>query len=121
MIGDTEDDLEFLSDPEIHYFIAEEPTVRLAAARAALAIAARVAKDTDYRFSTLWQDAGMAYDHFVNLAEKLAGDEIEDLDGIAFTSPISGKDDCALGEPQFRIGMHDDPQGRLTHDITPCD
>ena len=121
LIGDTDDTLEFLCDTEIDFFVTEEPTIQIAASRAALAVAAQLAKDTDYRFSTLWQDAADAYNHFIALAKQLEEGVTENLSGIQFVSPISGSDDCALGEPQFRIGMHDDSAGRTTHDINPCD
>lgn len=114
LIGDTDGALEFLCDTEIEYFLSEEPTVRLAASRSALAIAAKLAKDTDYRFSTLWQDASDAYDHFVALANELKEGLSEKLGKIQFTSPISGKDDCAIGEPQFRLGIHDDVAARTS-------
>ena len=121
LIGDTDHTLEFLSDVEIEFFVTEEPTLRMAGSRAALAIAARLAKDTDYRFSTLWQDASEAYDHFVNLSEMLKTGLADDLTGIGFVSSISGADDCAMGEPMFRLGMHDDHAAWTTHDIDPCD
>ena len=104
-IGDTDTQHEILHDKEIDFFVTEEPNELIAASRAALACAARFARDTDFRFSTLWQDASQAYRHFVDLSEKLAAvaDELGDV-GVEFVSSIEGTE---FDIPRIYIAMHD--------------
>lgn len=104
LIGDTDPDQEFLEDTEIQFHLDQEGTVRRAAAQCARAIAARLAADTDYRFSTLWSDASQAYKHFMDLARVL---DQQNTGNIKAKYTGLGPDDGIYGEPIFGIAMHD--------------
>lgn len=103
-VGDVDDDNLMLTDSEIEFFITQESDTKLAAALAAEAIAAEFARTTNYRFSTLWADAGDAYKHFLDLADRLREGVIETAIPSFITS-VAVEDD--ENEPQFTIGMHD--------------
>lgn len=103
LIGDTDENNEFLSDGEIHHRLGLYDSPLIAAASCARAIAAKVARDTDYRFSTLWKDASQAHAHFMDLAkdlERRAGQQ--DTIKPEF---VHGGDDPP--DPKFERGMHD--------------
>ena len=73
LIGDTDNDTLMLSDTEVEFALSENSD-NLYAAGSSLckSIAARFARDVNYRFSTLWQDSGDAYIHYMELAETLS-------------------------------------------------
>lgn len=105
LIGDTDTTHEILHDREVDFFVSVEANELIAASRAAMACAARFARDTDFRFSTLWQDASQAYRHFMELAESLkdVADE-QGTTGIEFVSSVEG---TINDIPRFDIAMHD--------------
>lgn len=104
--GDTDDDSVLLSDPEIEFLLTQEPDVKLAAADAADVIAAKFARDVNYRFSTLWADAGDAQEHFETIADRLRSGAVDSVDISFITSDAVEADEF---EPQFTIGIHDSP------------
>jgi hypothetical protein len=102
-IGDVFDQ-EFLSDQEIQFILdSNGGIVAKAAAACCRAIAARFARNTDYRFSTLWQDASQAYDHFMSLAEIL---EQEDSKKTKLVPLFTAS---KKGTRIFDVGMMDNP------------
>lgn len=102
-IGDVYDQ-EFLSDSEIQFILdSNSSNVVKASVACCRAIAARFARNTDYRFSTLWQDASQAFEHFMRLAEKI---EEEGNAGFAFTPRFTGG---SKGTRVFDVGMMDNP------------
>ncbi len=105
LVGDTDTAHEILQDREVDFFVEQETNEWIAASRAAMACAARFARDTDFRFSTLWQDASQAYRHFMDLAARLteAADD-KGAVGIEFTSSVEG---TTSDIPRFDIAMHD--------------
>jgi hypothetical protein len=105
-VGDTDDDNLLLTDPEVEFLLTEEPDVKLAAADAANVIAAKFARDTNYRFSTLWADAGDAYDHFIKLGERLRAGTVATVGPTLISSEAVSDDEF---ESQFTIGIHDSP------------
>lgn len=121
LVGDTDNDNLMLSDDEVTFALTEAAAnIYSAAASLCKSIAARFARDVNYRFSTLWQDAGDAYAHYMALAEKYtaeaeagAGDS---LTGITFT--MSGSR-CTQYPEEFWYGMHDNPQ-TLKDDEADC-
>lgn len=71
LIGDVYD-FEFLSEAEIMFALDQNSgNVYKAAVDSCRAIVARLSRNTDYRFSTLWQDASQAVKHFQALLENL--------------------------------------------------
>lgn len=71
LIGDIQD-YEFLSDKEIELELElAGGDLYRAGAECCRAIAARVARNSDVRFSTLWQDSSQVYDHYTKLAVEL--------------------------------------------------
>jgi hypothetical protein len=104
-IGDVYPDQEFLSDQEIRFMLdANSQHVLRASSAACRAIAARFARNTDYRFSTLWQDQSQAYKHFMDLAGKLE----QETDSSSTIVPVftgSGKSSNI-----FAVGMMDNPE-----------
>lgn len=71
LIGDVYD-FEFLNEHEIQFALDNNgDNVYKAAADCCRAIVARLSRNTDYRFSTLWQTSSQAVQHFKSLAEDL--------------------------------------------------
>lgn len=108
LVGDTDDDQQMLSDNEINFILTQKgDNLLLAASFACETIAAKFARDVNYRFSTMWQDASDAYDHFMNLA-KIRRTESERNTGqpiFTFNEHISDGEAPEL----FYYGMHDNP------------
>ena len=101
LMGDVYE-FEFLSDNEIQFSLDNNAgDVFQAAADCCKAIAARLARNTDFKFSTLWQDSSQAMKHFLDLAEVLK-DQAVDKKGfeVAFTGDYDS-------EPIFDIGQFD--------------
>ena len=70
LVGDTDDDHQMLADNEIAFFLAQNgDDLYMTAAMCCEAIASKFARDVDYRFSTMWQNASEAYDHYKDRAE----------------------------------------------------
>jgi len=110
LIGDTNNDVLLMEDEEIEFLLTNNNSaLYLTAADACEIIAAKFARDVNYRFSTLWQDAGDAYEHYMALAEKhrKTADSSETVpSGLSFTaSDILDTDDPAV----FWYGMTDNP------------
>jgi hypothetical protein len=106
LIGDTDDDQQMLSDNEIAFILTQENNnLLLSASNACRAIAAKFARDVNYRFSTMWQDASDAYDHFMDLAEKHRIGSERNIGQPVFTynENINGGNAVEL----FWYGMHD--------------
>lgn len=110
LIGDTDNDNLMLSDDEVGFALTEKSDdIYLASATLCKSIAARFARDVNYRFSTLWQDAGDAYAHYMDLAKQyedaalIGGGSME----VVFT--MSGSR-CQDNPEEFWYGMHDNPQ-----------
>lgn len=112
MIGDTDASDEMLHDLELQYFLTTYTDLRASAAAACRVIAARFARDVNYRFSTLWQDASDAYKHYMKLADSLdAAAGTEDMEGPVFTSSTNFES----GNPIFIIGMDDNPNANTDY------
>lgn len=108
LVGDTEDDQQMLSDGEIAFTLTQTgDNLLLAAAYACETIAAKFARDVNYRFSTMWQDASDAYDHFMDLAKKRRMESERNTGQPIFTfnENING----GLAPELFWYGMHDNP------------
>jgi len=110
LIGDTNNDVLLMEDEEIEFLLANNSNaLYLTAADACEVIAAKFARDVNYRFSTLWQDAGDAYAHYMALAEKhrkTANDAEAVPSGLSFVaSDVMDQDDPAI----FWYGMMDNP------------
>lgn len=106
LVGDTDINDLMLQDGEIEWLLTiENDDVFLAAARACETIAARFARDVNYRFSTMWQDSSDAFEHYMALADKLRAVDEADLPSLGFTSSASFTESGI----QFWYGMHDNP------------
>jgi len=108
LIGDTDDDNQMLSDNEIAFLLTQENSnLLLASASACEAIAAKFARDVNYRFSTMWQDASDAYAHYMQLAEKYRTESSRNSGQPIFTfnENINSGEAVEL----FWYGMHDNP------------
>jgi hypothetical protein len=106
IIGDTDNTDLMLHEDEINYFIGLYSDLKLAASYCCRVIAARFARDVNYRFSTLWQDASDAYKHYMELADRLMTDVgSENMEGPIFTSSTNYVD----GNPIFYFGITDNP------------
>lgn len=107
LVGDTDDDNQMLSDSEIAFALSENNDgIYLASADLCEALAAGFARDVNYRFSTLWLNAGDAYKHFVDRGIQLRSDA-ESATGQPIFTMGEGTDPDA---PEiFWYGMHDNP------------
>lgn len=111
LIGDTDNADLILRDEEVTYCLSvENDDIFFAAARACETIAARFARDVNYRFSTMWQDAGDAFDHYMGLAERLRKSDSSEFTAIDLqVSPVMQKRMDDFGPEVFWFGMHDNP------------
>lgn len=101
LIGDVYD-FEFLSEAEIVFALDQNSgNVYKAAVDSCRAIVARLSRNTDYRFSTLWQDASQAVSHFKDLLQHL---EHESLKRSSAVPLFHSTDDT---EAVFDIGQFD--------------
>ncbi len=107
LVGDTDDDQQMLSDSEIAFALTEEGgDLHLASAVICESLAASFARDVNYRFSTLWSNAGDAYTHYKDLANTLRTEASRNTGRPIFTMG-EGTDPDA---PEiFWYGMHDNP------------
>lgn len=108
LIGDVYEEFTFLSEPEIQFAIDDNNgNLKRAAAACCHAIAARVARNTDYRFSTLWQTSSQAYKHFKDLAkdlEQMASSSVT-LSGIEAGFSDTEEEEAGV----FKVGIFDAP------------
>ena len=113
LVGDTDDDQQMLTDNEIAFlFIQANDNLLLACAEACEAIAAKFARDVNFRFSTMWQDSSDAYDHYIDRAKNFRLSSERNTGQPIF----SYNENIADGEvPElFWYGMHDNPQTQNT-------
>jgi len=109
-VGDTDNDNLMLSDDEVTFALTEKAdNIYLAAASLCRSIAARFARDVNYRFSTLWQDAGDAYAHYMDLAERYENEALLGSGAASVVFTMSGSR-CQEYPEEFWYGMHDNPQ-----------
>jgi hypothetical protein len=103
-----------LSDGEIAFALLENTDdVYMASADLCDALAAGFARDVNYRFSTLWLNAGDAYKHFKERGAQLRADASAQTGQPIFTMG-EGTDPDA---PEiFWYGMHDNPPTPQTED-----
>jgi len=108
LVGDTDDDNQMLSDNEITFLLTQEgDSFLLAAASGCEAIAAKFARDVNFRFSTMWQDSSDAYDHYMTLSKKYRMESERNTGQPIFTFNENISDGEA---PElFYYGMHDNP------------
>jgi hypothetical protein len=115
-VGDTDCQDAFLTDEECRFFLDAEPnSVVSAAARAARAIAAKVAKKIDYKFGSVSKTASQLYEHFTDLADRL--DRDVDLDGVGpimlgttVAEKVAADADTGAVQPDFKKGIMDNPR-----------
>lgn len=107
LVGDTDVNDLMLQDDEIAWLLQiENDDVFMAAARACESIAARFARDVNYRFSTMWQDSSDAFAHYMKLAETLRASDEADFPNLGFKASATFDD---VGPENFWYGMHDNP------------
>lgn len=111
LVGDTDDDDLMLEDTEIKFLLTlENDNLFEAAARACETIAAKFARDVNYRFSTMWQDASDAYDHYMRLAKRLRERDEYHFPDLGFkASPVFDDRNEDYGPEVFWVAMHDNP------------
>lgn len=110
LIGDTDNDNLMLSDDEVAFTLSENADdLYLTAASLCKSIAARFARDVNYRFSTLWQDSGDAYEHYMALAKRYEEEALSGGGSLEVVFTMSGSR-CTQYPEEFWYGMHDNPQ-----------
>ena len=114
LVGDTDNDNPMLSDNEVGFALSENNNdIYMSAAYLCEALAAGFARDVNYRFSTLWLNAGDAYEHFTRRAQQLRRDA-DSATGQPIFTMGEGTDEDA---PEiFWYGMHDNPPTPQTED-----
>jgi hypothetical protein len=114
LVGDTDDDNIMLSDSEIAYLLSLEGNdVFGTASRACESIAAMFAREVDTRFSTLWQDASQAFEHYTRLSARLAVQAGRSDVAPEFLYANIDPDSPAV----FWVGMHDNPVPEKDPDV----
>jgi hypothetical protein len=114
-VGDTDCRDARLTDAEIRYFLADQPSALRAAADGARAIAAKMASKVDFRHGAISKTASQLVTHFNDLADRL--DHEADVAGV--TPEVLGRTiaekqaadaDTGAVQPDFRKGVHDNPR-----------
>lgn len=108
LIGDTDDDHQMLMDNEIAFLLVQNgDDLYMTAAMSCETIAAKFARDVDYRFSTMWQNASEAFDHYKTLASTYRAIQGTQATIVPqFTTGPGMSDDY----PEvFWVGMDDNP------------
>ncbi len=114
-VGDTDCRDAKLTDAEIRYFLADQPSSLRAAADGARAIAAKMASKVDFRHGAIAKTASQLVKHFNDLADRLdhegnvAGSAPEVLSGTLAEKETADADTGAV-QPDFRKGLHDNPR-----------
>ena len=108
-IGDTECNQALLVDAEIDFFLAEEPDLYLAAARAAEAIAARFARDVQTSAAGLANASQQKFEHYMELASHLRrrSMSIPVSTGSSKDALLQDALDADLVQPVIFLGVHD--------------
>ncbi|MBC7340956.1 MAG: hypothetical protein H5U02_00620 [Clostridia bacterium] len=95
LIGDTDQENPILSDEEILFFLSEEGSARRAAPRAALAAAAKFAKEADKAIGDLRISLSQKADKYLQLAAALEASAVKP--GMPWSAD--------QGDPVFYKGM----------------
>lgn len=120
LVGDTDDTDEMLEDETYDGILSTASNLGMAASVAARAIAAKFARETDYRASRVGESRSQLYRHYLSLASQLA----RTPDPFARTRALprilvggaSAADDAVLDADgdltpaQFDVGMFDHPE-----------
>jgi len=113
LCGDNISVQKFLTDNEIAYCIAKEPTIELAGAKAAESIAGKLAREMSQGAGGFSASLDQRRTHFLNIAKKLRkqyGQGVPEVGGIDETDNDALDDEADIVLTKFRIGMHDHPE-----------
>ena len=114
-VGDTDCRDAKLTDAEIRYFLADQPSALRAAADGARSIAAKMASKVDFKHGAVSKSLSQLVEHYNALAGRL--DNEADVAGV--TPEVLGRTiaqkeeadaDTAAVQPDFRKGVHDNPR-----------
>jgi hypothetical protein len=114
-VGDTDCRDAKLTDAEIRYFLADQPSALRAAADGARAIAAKMASKVDFRHGAIAKTLSQLVENYNALASRLdfeadtAGSAPEVLSGTIAEKETADADTGAV-QPDFRKGLHDNPR-----------
>ena len=121
LIGDTDSTDALLQDEEIAHLLAETPDVRMAASKAALGAAAKLARRVNGATGRVRKDLAAQYEHYADLAKRLQreatmrGAEVE-AGGVFKDDVRNDQLDESLVQPEFEVGVHDDPRSATAFD-----
>lgn len=110
--GDCVATEKWLSNTEIAYCIAKEPTNELAAANAAERIAAKVAREMSQGAEGFSGSLEQRMTHFINTAKALRkkyGQGVPEVGGIDKSDNEALDDETDIVLTKFELGMHDHP------------
>lgn len=107
-IGDTDEQDQLLQDEEIRAVIDSSPNLMEAAARCCEAIAAKFAKEADYRLGSLAVSASQRSDMYYKFAKELR-DRAAALGGlyVGGVDPGEEQKDKHLRQPSFKRKLMD--------------
>ena len=106
LIGDVDNDDLIFEDSEIEYYLSiNNDDLYSTAADLCEAILGEFARETNYRFSTLWLDAGDVYEHYKDLMDRFREKAGQTPTELSFTSAVSDVD----YPEHIWYEMHDNP------------
>lgn len=113
--GDTDCATAYLTDAEIQLYLDEEPSVLRAAARAAGAIAAKVARRVDFSHGSVKKNLSQLSTHYLDLMRSLdrratVGSVVPVVLGVSVAEKEAADTDEAQVQPDFKKGMMDNPR-----------
>lgn len=111
--GDNVSTQKFLTDNEIDYCIAKEPTNELAGAKAAELIAFKLAREMSQGAEGFSGSLDQRRIHFLDTAKKIRkmyGQAVPEVGGIDDADNEALDDEADIVLPKFKLGMHDHPE-----------
>lgn len=106
LVGDTMQKDPLLQDEEIAFLLTQAPNTKLAASRAAEAIAAKYARQADQAIGDWHVTLSQRVQHYKELAKELAASApITAYAGGIAQADRSSEQDSSLSQPAFTRGM----------------
>lgn len=117
LIGDTNDQNQYLKDEEIAFFINETPDVYYAAHRSAMAISAKLSSGVDQKLGSTTEQLSQRVKHWNDLAVQLRRQAhvrsgVPYAGGISKTDKQTVEEDSDRVEPAFSRDMQMRPETR---------
>ncbi len=124
LVGDTDTTDQQMQDEEINFYLAQEPSVRLAAAEVCKALASKYARFVNASVNGVSESASDKAKAYRERAKELEADDnklaLPVFGGITVAEQQAADQDSSKVQPSFKIGMNDNPDA-INERMTPRD